>query len=138
MYKAKLGKAVTVKYEDAQGNVLKEFDAVKENTQIGTKYDVTSLVEKEITANNVKYVLPKLKESNTLEKGTISADTQVITYVFEKLNDKKPLTTEVEKENEVLKDVKYTEATPEKQEAYTQALAKAKSELDGVAYEIKT
>lgn len=112
MYKAKLGKAVTVKYEDAQGNVLKEFDAVKENTQIGTKYDVTSLVEKEITANNVKYVLPKLKESNTLEKGTISADTQVITYVFEKLNDKKPLTTEVEKENEVLKDVKYTEATP--------------------------
>ncbi len=162
VYKAKLGKAVTVKYEDAQGNVLKEFDAVKENTQIGTKYDVTSLVEKEITANNVKYVLPKLKESNTLEKGTISADTQVITYVFEKLNDKKPLTTEVEKENEVLKDVKYTEATPEKQEAYTQALAKAKeildqfnpsqekleealnnlakakSELDGVAYEIKT
>lgn len=138
VYKAKPGKAVVVKYEDAQGNVLKDFDAVKENTQVGTKYDVTTLLEKEITVNNVKYVLPKLKENSTLEKGTISADTQVITYVFEKLNDKKPLTTEVEKENEVLKDVKYTEATPEKQEAYTQALAKAKSELDGVAYEIKT
>lgn len=162
VYKAKLGKPVIVKYEDNKGKTLKEFVAVQDQTQIGTKYDVTSLLEKEITVDESKYVLPKLKENSDLEKGTVSEEAKTVTYVYEKLNDKQPLTAEVEKEDEVLKDVKYTEASVEKQEAYKQALSKAKevliqfnpsedqleealtnlskakAQLDGVAYEIKT
>ena len=82
VYAKKLGKSVKAKYQLADGtDIAKETAIVADGVQVGTEYTTTKPTE--ITKDHLVYTFKNLKQGSAPENGRVSANEQVVTYVYE-------------------------------------------------------
>ena len=82
VYAKKLGKSVKAKYQLADGtDIAKETTIVADGVQVGTEYTTTKPTE--ITKDHLVYTFKNLKQGSAPENGRVSANEQVVTYVYE-------------------------------------------------------
>ena len=82
VYTKKLGKSVKAKYQLADGtDIAKETAIVADGVQVGTEYTATKPTE--ITKDHLVYTFKNLKQGSAPENGRVSANEQVVTYVYE-------------------------------------------------------
>ena len=82
VYAKKLGKSVKDKYQLADGtDIAKETAIVADGVQVGTEYTTTKPTE--ITKDHLVYTFKNLKQGSAPENGRVSANEQVVTYVYE-------------------------------------------------------
>ncbi|MDO4902493.1 MAG: MucBP domain-containing protein [bacterium] len=80
-YKPKLGSPVKARYVDEQDRELKSEVVVKpDRTQVGTEYASTK--DSEITKDNLVYIFKQLKNGSAPERGRVSENEQIVTYVY--------------------------------------------------------
>ena len=82
VYAKKLGKSVKAKYQLADGtDIAKETTIVADGVQVGAEYTTTKPTE--ITKDHLVYTFKNLKQGSAPENGRVSANEQVVTYVYE-------------------------------------------------------
>ena len=82
VYAKKLGKSVKAKFVNENDDEIQAESVVKTaDTQVGTEYTTTKPTE--ITKDNLVYTFKNLKQGSAPENGRVSANEQVVTYVYE-------------------------------------------------------
>ena len=80
-YKPKAGASVKAKFVDENDNEIQAESVVKTaGTQVGTEYTTTKPTE--ITKDHLVYTFKNLKQGSAPENGRVSANEQVVTYVY--------------------------------------------------------
>ncbi|MGT2831904.1 MucBP domain-containing protein [Streptococcus halotolerans] len=79
--------SVTVKYEDTEGNQIKDPVKDTDNEPVGTKYETTDNRDEKVKGNDgsTYYITEKaVKDGSDPEKGEVEEREKVVTYVYEK------------------------------------------------------
>ncbi len=80
-YAPKAGASVKAKFVDENDNEIQAEGVVKTDyTQVGTQYTATK--PNEITKDHLVYTFKNLKQGSAPENGRVSANEQVVTYVY--------------------------------------------------------
>ncbi len=79
------GHFVMVKYEDEQGNKIKDEVFSKSNMLNDTPYDTTKDKPKEITFNGKTYILKEVKQGSDKEKDVLYDRDYFVTYVYQEV-----------------------------------------------------